>query len=275
MNRKKSQIWVALGTVLLLALATPGKLGAQGSSEPSQEREVNAADDGQARGRQLVAKAVGAMGGAERIDAVKSLEQIGPIVLKMGQGEMVIKTRQLILYPDRMRLEVLTLLGEIVRVISPEGAMVKSPQGARPMPEDARQEFEKQMNRDLLMLLKARHDPEFQAVAVGTLEVDGEPVEQVSVQFRGTTSTLGIDPVSGRIRTLSHAGEHPKTRAQGEYLTVYSDFRDVNGVLFPFARSVSFEGESSSSLAAESVQIDGPIDEAAFAVTTTPTPTPS
>jgi hypothetical protein len=256
MDLRTTLLRTAACAVLLPALAWPRAAHSSGEASPSAESL--------AKGRRLVAQAVEAMGGAARIDAVKSLQQAGPIVLKMGDGEMAIPTRQVIVYPDRMRVEVVTVMGAIVRVVSPERSFVTSPQGTKPMPEEARHEFEQQMSRDLLMLLKSRNDPGFRPVAVGTGELEGNTVELVSVRSRGVTSTLGVDPETGRLLTLSYPGKHPKTEDPGEYVTIFSDFRDVNGVTFPFARSVSFDGAPSSSLASESVLIDAPVDEAAF-----------
>ena len=132
------------------------------------------------------------------------------------------------------------------------------------MPDEARKQFEEQMNRDLLMILKFRDDPGFRPVALGRMEVGGLTVELVSVRCRGVCSTLGIDPDTGRLLTLSYPGKHPRTGAPGEFVTVFSDFRDVNGVMFPFARRVSLDGEPSSSFASESVEIDAPVDDAVF-----------
>ena len=257
MNLRTTLLRAAVCAALLPALALPA-----GAQPPGEEASPSAKS--LAKGKRLVARAVEAMGGAARIDAVKSLQQAGPIVLKMGEGKMNIPTRVIIVYPDRMRVEVVTIAGRIVRVLSPDGSFVSSPAGTRPVPDEVRRQFEEQINRDLLMLLKFRDDPGFRPVAMGRKEVEGFNVELVSVRSQGVESTLGIDPDTGRPLTLSYPGKHPRTGALGEFVTVFSDFRDVNGVMFPFARRVSLDGEPSSSLSSESVEIDAPVDDAVF-----------
>ncbi len=256
MDMKTTLLRATVCLALLPALASPAGAQAPGEASPSRKSL--------AKGKRLVARAVKAMGGAARIDAVKSLQQAGPIVLKMGEGEMEIPTRLILVYPDRMLVDVVTIVGRIVRVLSPDESFVTSPQGTKPMTDEVRRQFEEQMNRDLLMLLKFRDDPGFRPVALGRVEVGGLTVELVSVHSRGVGSTLGIDPDTGRPVTLSYPGKHPKTGAPGEFVTVFSDFRDVNGVMFPFARRVSLDGEPSSSFASESVEIDAPVDDAIF-----------
>ena len=256
MGLRTTLLRAAVCAALLPALASPAGAQPPGEASPSAKSLK--------KGKRLVARAVKAMGGAARIDAVKSLQQAGPIVLKMGDGEMEIPTRLILVYPDRMRVEVVTIVGGLVRVLSPEESFVTSPQGTRPIPDEVRRQFEEQLNRDLLMLLKSRNDPGYLPVAMGRKEVEGFTVELVSVRCRGVRSTLGIDPDTGRLLTLSYPGKHPRTDAPGEFVTVFSDFRDVNGVLFPFARRVSLDGEPSSSLASESVEIDAPVDDAVF-----------
>ena len=256
MDRRTTLLRAAVCAAVLSALAAPAEAQAPGEASPSAKSLK--------RGKRLVARAVKAMGGARRIDAVNSLQQAGPVALKMGEGEMEIPTRLIMVYPDRMMVEVVTIVGTIVRVLSPDESFVTIPTGTQLMTDEMRRQFEEQMNRDLLMLLKFRKDPGFRPVAMGRKEVEGFTVELVSVRSRGVVSTLGIDPDTGRPLTLSYPGKHPRTGAPGEFVTVFSDFRDVNGVLFPFARRVSLDGEPSSSFASESVEIDAPVDDAIF-----------
>ena len=91
MDLRTTLLRVAVCAALLPALASPA--GAQPAGEASPSRKSLA------KGRRLVARAVKAMGGAARIDAVKSLQQAGPIVLKMGEGEMAIPTLGLLSVP--------------------------------------------------------------------------------------------------------------------------------------------------------------------------------
>jgi zinc protease len=254
-KRKTTLLRAAVCAALLPALVSP--LSGVTPEDPPSAKSLK-------QGKRLVARAVKAMGGAARIDAVKSLHQAGPINLNMGDTEMAIPTRLVIDYPDRMRVEIATIAGRIVRAISPDDSFVQTSQGTQPMTEEVRRQFEEQMYRDVLMVLKFRTDPEFRPVAKGTKEVEGNTVELVDVHCRGVGSTLGIDPETGHLLTISYPGQHPRVDAPGEFVTVFSDFRDVNGVMYPFSRHVSFNGEPSSSFVSESVEIDAPLDDALF-----------
>lgn len=216
-------------------------------------------------GHKLLDRAVEALGGAARIDAVKAFEQIGILRFETGNRALEIETHLVLAYPDRMRVDMITGLGTITRVLSPGGSFVVSPFDSRALTDEERKHLGGQMQRDLLQLLKLRNDPGLSAESIGKRVVDGNEVEQVRIRFRGVETLLGIDPETGRPVTIAYEGKHPRSDGAGEYVTVLSDFQKVGGILYPFERRVAFDGKPTTSVKSSSVLIDPEVDASTFA----------
>ena len=106
------------------------------------------------------------------------------------------------------------------------------------MDEIVRREFIKAFRRNPLILLKARNQPGFRAVAAGRGKVGEQEVEWLAIGLDCATSTLGIDSKTGRVLSLRHRGRAPS--AIGEVMRIYSDFRDVDGLMLPFAVAIAY-----------------------------------
>jgi predicted Zn-dependent peptidase len=218
-----------------------------------------------ARGRDLVALAVEAMGGAARLDSVSRLDHAGSVVVKTPQGEMQIRNDVLIDFVDqRMRQEMTLPFGKVAIVLTATGGFVQSPQGSQPLPDSQRQDLLREMHREPILVLKNRD--RIKANAVGPGQAGGVAVEKVVVEWEGETATYGIDPASGRILSLAYRGRVGMNPQPGDVVRTFADFREVSGLVLPFSASASFNGEPAMSATLDSVKIDGPLDEAAFAM---------
>ena len=116
-----------------------------------------------------------------------------------------------------------------------------SSRGLRELDEVGRNDMEAGRKRHLLVLLRARKDKTFRATTSGRAIVGGTEVERVLIDFAGERMTLGIEPATNSIRSLSYSGRGPGG-AVGEVLREYSDYREVNGLRLPFKVTASFQG---------------------------------
>ena len=93
----------------------------------------------------------------------------------------------------------------------------------------------------------------------------GISVEQVAVVIDGVTHTIGVDPGTGRIVSLSYKRRGPAGDF-GQVVRVFSDFRSVNGLTLPFKVTTTFNGEpwKDQSSTVESIAINNKIDPAIF-----------
>jgi hypothetical protein len=230
--------------------------------EPEVERaEVTA--EGEAEARQLLDRAVAAIGGAEAVDATTSLSVTGTVTQATPQGEMELAVRETHLFPDRVRQEVTLPFGTMTMVLAGDTGFAITPQGVVDIPESQLGAIRQRARRNPLALLKARNDEGFSATVLPAGEHEGAPLERLQIELDGDVTVVGIDSASGEVRQISYQGNGP-TGAPGEVVETLTDWRDVGQLRYPFAMVGTFDGETMQRVTLGEVEIDGEVDEAAF-----------
>jgi len=222
-------------------------------------------EESRTRGRALIEKAVEAMGGAARLDGLASYQEKGTAGSRTPQGVTEIKTALSLLYPDKARMERTLSFGTIATVITPAGGFYVLPRGGGELSDVQRAAYVKQLQSSPLALLRARRNSGFTAVATGAGKASETTVEQVEVASGGVSATLGIDPASGRILSLSYRGRGDGG-AYGRIVRTFSDFRNVGGLSLPFKVTGTFNGEAepSQTSTVESIVVNGEVSPALF-----------
>lgn len=245
-------------------LSTFGEVQVVDVTIPTPEvTAVEATAEGLERGGELIALAVEALGGAEAVDGMQALEREMTLQLMTPQGMFNVPARSVIAFPDRMRQEMSTPAGEMVFAVAGDRGWASSPQGVFDLPAAQLQEVRERLERDLLVILRGRGEPGFEAAAVGTEEVGEVTVEQVQVRSGELVTTLGIDPESGRVLLQSYRGAGPGG-APAEVVYRFSDFRPAGDLVYPFTVERLIDGEPAGGAAIENVVVDPPLDEMAF-----------
>ncbi len=221
--------------------------------QAAPEKYIEAEETGQAptpdaikKGELLIEKAVSAMGGAARLDALANYQEQRKAMQHRHSGDVEIKYVTTVVFPNRSRQEEIGPDYKQVIVITPTESFGFSPdssRGALSLPEMVRNGYEKQFARNPLIILKNRKQASFKAFAAGPDKIGGAVVEQVAVESNGLKIKLGIDPATGRVLSLSFKGRG-QGGAVGQITRTYSDFRPVEGLLLPFKIASSFNGEA-------------------------------
>jgi YHS domain-containing protein len=229
------------------------------------------------QGQALIDKAVAAMGGAAKIDGLASYRERSESPQTRGHGdepiiEVKVNTDLLIVFPDRIRVEQsmpdfrdrsVTMRRTLVMLPGEEFGL--GPSGVFNLQKSFRDSEEKRIRRQPLFLLRARQQQGFKAVALGKGKIGKAEVERALVTWDGGSYTLGIDPTTGRILSMSY-----KRRGQqgnfGEYVQTFSDFRAVGGLTLPFKGAATFDGQpwKDQWSTIESIVINSAVDPALF-----------
>lgn len=216
------------------------------------------------RGRDLIELAVKAAGGAERIDAVRTLRQRIERTEEYRGKDVAASDTLILAFPDRARSE--STWNE-----SAWGHARAGEQGfffggdPRPMADSQIRAFARVCNHHPLAVLRARKAPDFVAASVGSASVGDRPVERVACAFDGTLTTLGIDPATGRILSATYVGRGSGARL-GTVHKTFSQWKTVRGVTLPTEWTATFDGEpvGDKPTAFAALEIDVPLDEALF-----------
>jgi hypothetical protein len=111
---------------------------------------------------------------------------------------------------------------------------------SRALPDSVRVDQEKDLKRRPLSILRARKN--VSPAAIGNGNVGGSAVEQVAIEIDGVRHIVGIDPATGRISSLSYRRRGPDG-SFGQFVQVFSDFREVGGLTLPFKVNATFNGQ--------------------------------
>lgn len=230
--------------------------------EPPEVR-AEATEEGMSKARELISKAVDALGGAEAVDSMETFEIAGVATQSTPQGELEVNLTTTYLYPSSFRQEMATPMGSMQLVVTPDARFVNTPGGVQDLPESQAETTASRFRRSPLALLKARNEPGFEATALGPEEVAGQTLELVQVDRDGELSTLGIDPETGRLLLVRFQGPGPGG-APGQIDNLYSDYQEVGGIRYPFSTQTEFEGEAVATFEVDTVKVDEEVDPALF-----------
>jgi len=206
-----------------------------------------------------IARAISA-GSSERLESIRLTYQM---TTRMG-GESISQGRTVVYaLPDRMSQVVPTPMGEAAVVLDGERGFMRGVSGRMELPHEAVKAARVALGREMIVIAGNADNPELEAVAAGTEEVDGEPCDAVTVAFLGGRSRLCVDG-EGRVVKQTYPGTHPLDGSPGEIEVRFSDHEIVGGRLLPRRQVMSFDGEEVAIVTLESVEVNPELDPADF-----------
>ena len=220
---------------------------------------------------EIIAKSIVARGGEAKLRAVKSVRMTGKI--ELGPG-MEVPMALLLERPDMVRME-FTAQGMtgIQAYDGKTGWSVMPFQGkkdAEPMAADDLKELQNQADMDgPLMDYKAKGNT---VEYLGKEKVEGSDSYKLKVTRKnGTEETSYIDADTGlEVKTVA------KMTIRGnetEVVTTYSDFRDVQGLILPFAiQSGAVGSPQTQKITVEKVELNPALSDSQFHM---PAPAPA
>jgi outer membrane lipoprotein-sorting protein len=182
------------------------------------------------RGKELLALAQKAMGGADQLASIKDISTISRSKLNTPQGAMEIGVTAEMIRPGTARVTQELPVGKIILFTDGKSYWMSSPQGTSDqVPPPVMKQMRGEQFRDLTSLVLSDRVPGRTVTAVGENEV------QVADQD-GESARLEFDPQTGLPTTLKY------TSAQGPSTATYSDWREVGGIRLPFQRAAKMGG---------------------------------
>jgi YHS domain-containing protein len=227
-----------------------------------------------AAGRTVLAKAAAAHGGA-RLDAVISYLETQKAYVAAPRPGPAPELRFMWAFPGGARSERTFAMGganartmTVATLVTPKGVwngVVNPEQPLPPLNPAGIAETEMAFAWHLLPLLRNRSADGTAIASLGNATVAGTDVERVRVRRGGADVTLNVDPASSRVHSLSFVGRN-RDGEFGEVMILFSDYRDVSGVLVPFAEKGSFDGSPDEfwTRTLERVEINPSLDAALF-----------
>jgi hypothetical protein len=226
---------------------------------PGSKREAPSASN--AEGRALIAKVAEAMGGTQKLKAVKSLRQKVTVLMNTPQGELTLGAEQVAVFPDRLWQKMTTPMGDMTMVVSPAAAFMKGAMGSRDLPTSQKSELLEELKREPLFVVQHADDPKFSFAAGGTEKVGDLEALVLDVKADGAAARWFVDPRSGNLlRAVAPAGG-PEP---GERVTDYSDWKSVEGLSLPFKEARARGGKKESTVEVHEIELNPALDPKLF-----------
>jgi zinc protease len=214
-------------------------------------------------GKALAAKVVAAMGGEDKLAAVRALKAELTITQKTPQGDLPMQMQTVIVFPDRLHAEMQTPGGTMNIVVTPDAAFMAVPgQGMRDFPASQKAETLEQIKRDPIFIASHWKDPNVFFRAGGTEKVGDTDARIVDVNAAGTPIRWFVDPQNGHIlketyKTLNQGGP-----VQGE--TDMDNWKPISGLNLPLLRHNKQNGEDSSTSEYTALELNPAVDPKLF-----------
>jgi predicted Zn-dependent peptidase/outer membrane lipoprotein-sorting protein len=185
-----------------------------------------------ARGKAMLAEAAQSAGG-DALSKVQSMESTFSGHASMGGAEMPLDAKVVIAFPDRVRVDIKLPMGDLVQAFDGKSGWVANPQGSAAVPPDQNTEFV----RTILLaggweLFREALAGKVQAQFLGDRDLLGQRAQALSVSASGIDMILYLDPATHYLAGARFTQDTP----QGKVETVeqWSDYRDVQGMKFPY-----------------------------------------
>ena len=206
-------------------------------------------------------------GDAAAIDAAKSYRQIRETVVTQGGAKYDYKYTTTIAFPDRIHDEFCWNDNCSWQTVDgSKGADWTGSGFDRPLAASQVRAVKRKVNVNLLSILKTRGRAGFAAAKVGEEKVGDSKVERVGVSIDGWTWILGVDSVSGRVRTLEYTGRGERDMI-GNIVLTFVDYETAGGLTLPVSWSTSFDGKPGKEpIKLSKIEINAKIDDKLFAV---------
>ena len=209
----------------------------------------------------LIAKNLAARGGADRIKAIASM-RVTRIVGTPFANVRVVMLRQ---RPNLLRIEQ-TAPGRptTARIVAPAGAWDETPQGWVPRPAAVAAEA-LDIDGDIDGFLVDYEQKGHRAEYAGLEKIGGKPAHHLKFTLKsGAERHVYLDPVTFLERRHTGSFAQPNNTKVSVILD-FSDWRDVNGVKFPFAIDEDRDAMGQTyAIYVESIELNVPIDAAKF-----------
>jgi len=215
----------------------------------------------EARGREVAARMTEALGGADRIAALRSVRSSADVSISTPGGELTAQASTVYGVPDRMRTE-LAMFGQTqIRVVSPDGVW-RTQQGAVvDLEGDDAKETRQDAERAMFFLAWAASRDDWLLQDRGVEE--GRHLVQVTGPSGGSF-TAYVDEESGLPVRAEYDGPHPMTGQAAHFVEEFSDFRSVDGVRRPHRIVTIVDDEPFLDAKITELVIDGDVPADAF-----------
>lgn len=210
---------------------------------------------------EIIAKHLAARGGADKIKAVQSMQATGKMLMQGMEAPFVIKMKR----PNELRMEINVQGKIIVRAYDGKEAWMIMPFMGSPDPQRLSGDETKEVDDDAdidgpLVDYQAKGN---KVELLGKEDMEGTDVYKLKVTLKsGSERTIFIDGES--FLELKSTSKVTRNGQEFEVDTTVSNYKPVNGLLYPFSVESKANGQTLQQMTVDSYEVDVPMDESIF-----------
>ncbi len=230
---------------------------------PASTTQAQGAPDAKKRGGEILADAAAAAGG-EALKKVESLQLAAAGSVNSPMGTVTVEIRTQLSYPDRMRFETVLEMGSFSQGFDGKAAWASTPQGTMDLPADFGNEYLRSI--DLaggIGLYKKALTGKAEAEFGGEKEFAGQKTQLVEWSGPSGKVRLYFDAATKLLAGAKYRAATMQGTVEEERRV--SDYREVDGVKFPFHWVTYRDGALYSDLTVKDVKLNEKIDAGMFA----------
>lgn len=230
---------------------------------PPAESMPEASEGDMAKAKEIIAAAVEAYGGFEKLQAIKNIVVEGRSTASTPMGQMDLDVKGYQVYPDKLRQDTRAPQGEISYAFDGTSGFAMTPMGPQPLPPEMIASMKDGIFREPIWLLASLMQDDSSIQYAGTEEVMGESAAIVLVpQPSGEILRVFISEETHYIVKMGFRETEQGVVVNKE--TFLGDYRDVDGVKMPHHIQQNVEGELFTETRLSSVMLNAELDDSLF-----------
>jgi predicted Zn-dependent peptidase len=230
---------------------------------PPAEPMPEASEADTAKAKEILAAAVEAHGGLEKLKSVKNIVSEARVLVNSAMGQMQAEAKSYYLYPDKLRQDLKLPQMEISQIYDGSAAFAVTPMGIQPFPPEAANAFKNTIAREPVWLLTHLWENDIQVQYAGSEDVQDKPAHILLVpEPSGEVLRVFISEETHYIVKLASRETVQGVVANQE--TFLGDYRDVDGVKIAHHALQNVDGQLSSEVSVTGVTLNAELEESLF-----------
>ena len=230
---------------------------------PPAEPMPEASEDDMAKAKEVLAAAVEAHGGLEKLKSVKNIVVEGRVTANSPMGQMQVEAKSYYLHPDKLRQDLKLPQMEITQIYDGSTAFAVTPMGIQHFPPEAANAFKNTISREPIWLLTRLLENDIRVQYAGSEKVQDKLAHILLVpEPSGDALRLFISEETHYIVKFAY-----REAAQGAVTNqevFFGDYRDVNGIKIAHHVLQNVDGELSSDVSVTGVTLNAELDASLF-----------
>jgi hypothetical protein len=208
---------------------------------------------------------VAAHGGHDKIDAISSTMVGGMTTIMTPQGNLPIGFSELAQYPYFVSGELNIMGRSITNITGPNGGWITGQDGTLgDKTEEQLADERLDRDRDMVNILRGGESYLYRAVYLGSETVDGHKLEMLALVDGADKPLCHLKVNADNFQIYAETYDGMTLLGEGFIEDIYSDYKDVNGVLMPMKSIKQLNGDQISETNYTTFEINPPVPAGAF-----------